>query len=52
MSLREAAGYLRQLWDLYWLRGRRHGGAPRHYRRLTTVGVESLTSSNAAIGRW
>jgi dolichol-phosphate mannosyltransferase len=51
MSLREAAGYLRQLRDLYWLSGTRRGGAPRHYRRLTTVGVESLTSSNAAIGR-
>ena len=51
MSVREAAGYLRQLWDLYWLRGTRRGGAHRHYRRLTTVGVESLASSNAAIGR-
>ena len=51
MSLREAAGYLRQLWDLYWLRGTHRSRAPRHYRRLTTVGVESLMGSDAVSSR-
>jgi dolichol-phosphate mannosyltransferase len=42
MSMREAAGYLVQLRDLYWLRwtGREH--RPRQYRQLTVGGVEAL----------
>ncbi len=42
MSLREAAGYLVQLRDLYWLIGTGRGRQPRNYRRLTTGGVEAL----------
>jgi dolichol-phosphate mannosyltransferase len=48
MSLREAAGYLVQLWDLYWLRWtvRRE---PRDYRQLTTTGVDALMQTNTAL---
>jgi dolichol-phosphate mannosyltransferase len=42
MSLREAAGYLVQLRDLYWLRWTGGGRLPRNYRRLTASGVEGL----------
>jgi dolichol-phosphate mannosyltransferase len=45
MSLREAAGYLRQLKDLYrvrWVGGRR---APREYRQLTLADVDRITQA-------
>lgn len=49
MSLREAAGYLVQLWDLYWLRWNGPGRAPRNYRQLTVGGVEALMKSGRAV---
>jgi dolichol-phosphate mannosyltransferase len=49
MSLREAAGYLVQLWDLYWLIGIGRGREPRNYRRLTASGVEGLLKSGRAL---
>jgi len=42
MSLREAAGYLVQLRDLYWLRISGPRRPRRHYRRLTLTDVETL----------
>ncbi len=42
MSLREAAGYLVQLWDLYRFNGTGRGREPRSYRRLTAGGVDAL----------
>ena len=48
MSLREAAGYLVQLRDLYWLRWTGRGRQPRSYRQLTAGGVESLMKSGSA----
>jgi dolichol-phosphate mannosyltransferase len=50
MSLREAAGYLVQLRDLYWLMLRDRGRQPRDYRRLTTGSVEALMGSDPAVG--
>ncbi len=44
MSLREAAGYLVQLKDLYWLKLTRPRRAPRQYRQLT---VEELDRAAA-----
>ncbi len=48
MSLREAAGYLVQLRDLYWSRLTSGGRRPRSYRQLTVGGVESLMKSDRA----
>jgi dolichol-phosphate mannosyltransferase len=48
MSLREAAGYLVQLRDLYWSRLTSAGRLPRSYRQLTVGGVESLMKSDRA----
>ena len=45
MSLREAAGYLVQLRDLYWLRATGGGREPRHYQQLTAGGVDALTGA-------
>ncbi len=49
MSLREAAGYLVQLRDLYWLRWTGPRRQPRDYRRLTDGGVEALMKSGRAV---
>jgi dolichol-phosphate mannosyltransferase len=49
MSLREAAGYLVQLRDLYWLRWTGGGRLPRDYRRLTAGSVEALLKSDGAL---
>lgn len=48
MSLREAAGYLVQLRDLYWLRLTGGSRQPRSYRQLTIGGVDSLMKSDRA----
>ena len=48
MSLREAAGYLVQLRDLYWSRWTGRGRRRRSYRQLTVGGVESLMKSGNA----
>ena len=50
MSLREAAGYLVQLRDLYWLRLTGGGRERRSYRQLTLGSVESLMKSHRALG--
>ena len=50
MSLREAAGYLVQLRDLYWLRLKGGGRERRSYRQLTLGSVESLMKSHRALG--
>lgn len=50
MSLREAAGYLVQLRDLYWLRLTGGGRERRSYRQLTVGSVESLMKSHRALG--
>ncbi len=42
MSLREAAGYLVQLKDLYWLRLMRPGRRRREYRQLTADEVTAI----------
>jgi dolichol-phosphate mannosyltransferase len=49
MSLREAAGYLVQLRDLYFVRWTKRFGRPRHYKRLTAGTVEELMTSAAAL---
>jgi dolichol-phosphate mannosyltransferase len=45
MSMREAAGYLVQLKDLYRLRWTRQPPASRHYERLTLEDVERLAGA-------
>jgi dolichol-phosphate mannosyltransferase len=45
MSLREAAGYLIQLRDLYWLRVRRPGHRIRRYAALSVADVAGLAAS-------
>jgi hypothetical protein len=49
MSAKEAAGYLVQLRDLYWLRltGERRGA--RAYQRLTADGVDAVMDSGTAV---
>jgi dolichol-phosphate mannosyltransferase len=42
MNLREAAGYLVQLWDLYRLQATSGRRAPRRYQRLTADGIDAL----------
>jgi dolichol-phosphate mannosyltransferase len=49
MSLREAAGYLVQLRDLYRLRWTDPRRQPRDYRRLTVGGVDALMASRAVL---
>ena len=48
MSLREAAGYLVQLRDLYWLRATGGAREARHYQQLTAGGVDALTGPASA----
>jgi dolichol-phosphate mannosyltransferase len=48
MNLREAAGYLVQLWDLYRLRISGPRRQPRQYQRLTPHGVDALMESGTA----
>jgi dolichol-phosphate mannosyltransferase len=48
MSLREAAGYLVQLRNLYRVRWNRSARAARYYRQLSAAEVEQLTGPAAA----